>query len=113
KLNNNLPTVAVHEVAIHPTAGEIVAATHGRSLWILDVTALRQMASEKLKEEPTLYKPNTVVRWQEMPSRGRSGRRFVAENPRPGAHVFYSLPEKATKVTLQVQDIDGKTVGDV
>src|SRR4029077_3954861 len=29
KLNNNLPTVAVHEIAVHPTAGEIVAATHG------------------------------------------------------------------------------------
>src|SRR5262245_44759479 len=100
KINNNLPTVAVHEVAIHPTAGEIVAATHGRSLWILDVTALRQMASEKIKDEPTLYKPNTVVRWQEMPSRGRSGRRFVGENPRPAAHVFFSLPKKAEKVTL-------------
>ena len=45
KINNNLPTVAVHEFAIHPTAGEIVAATHGRSLWILDVTPLRQMTA--------------------------------------------------------------------
>ena len=51
KINNNLPTVAVHEVAVHPTAGEIVAATHGRSLWILDITALRQMASDKIKDE--------------------------------------------------------------
>jgi photosystem II stability/assembly factor-like uncharacterized protein len=113
KINNNLPTVAVHEVAIHPTAGEIVAATHGRSLWILDVTALRQMASEKIKDEPTLFKPNTVVRWQEMPSRGRSGRRFVGENPRPGAHVFFSLAKKADKVTLVFQDIDGNKVGEL
>ena len=51
KLNNNLPTVAVHEVAIHPTAGEIVAATHGRSLWILDVTALRQMARLRSRKQ--------------------------------------------------------------
>ena len=35
RLNNNLPHVAVHEIAVHPTAGEIVAGTHGRSLWIL------------------------------------------------------------------------------
>ena len=34
KINNNLPTVAVHELAQHPTTGEMVAATHGRSLWI-------------------------------------------------------------------------------
>jgi photosystem II stability/assembly factor-like uncharacterized protein len=112
KLNNNLPTVAVHEVAIHPTAGEIVVATHGRSLWILDVTALRQMASEKVKDEPTLYKPNTAMRWPQQPRRGQSGRRFVGENPAPGAHVYYSLPKKAEKVTLEFQDIDGKKVGE-
>ncbi|HKB03678.1 MAG TPA: hypothetical protein VKD90_15750, partial [Gemmataceae bacterium] len=115
KINNNtpqgsLPTVAVHEVAIHPTAGEIVAATHGRSLWILDITPIRQMASESVKEKAHLYKPNTVVRWQEMPSRGRTGRRFVGENPPRGAQIFYSLPKKATKVTVQVQDIEGKTL---
>ncbi|MBY0459220.1 MAG: hypothetical protein K2V38_17965, partial [Gemmataceae bacterium] len=113
KINNNLPTVAVHEVAVHPTAGEIVAATHGRSLWILDVTALRQMASEKIVEEPTLYKPNTVIRWQQLPARGRSGRRFVGENPPQGAQIFYSLGKKAEKVAIEIQDIDGKKVADL
>lgn len=43
-LNNNLPTVAVHEVAQPTTASEIVVATHGRSVWVLDVASLRQMA---------------------------------------------------------------------
>ena len=43
KLNNNLPTVAVHEVAQPTTASEIVVATHGRSVWVLDVASLRQM----------------------------------------------------------------------
>ena len=47
KINNNLPTVAVHEVAVHPTAGEIIVATHGRGVWILDVTPLRQ-ATERV-----------------------------------------------------------------
>jgi photosystem II stability/assembly factor-like uncharacterized protein len=113
KINNNLPTVAVHEVAIHPTAGEIVAATHGRSLWILDVTALRQMATDAVKEKAMLYKPNTVVRWQDMPSRGRSGRQFVGENPQRGAQIFYSLPKNAMKVSLVVQDIDGNKVAEL
>jgi photosystem II stability/assembly factor-like uncharacterized protein len=113
KINNNLPTVAVHEVAIHPTAGEIVAATHGRSLWILDVTALRQMASESVKEKPTLYKPNTLVRWQDMPGRGRSGRRFVGQNPATTAQVYYSLPKKADKVALRFVDIDGKPMAEL
>ena len=93
KFNNNLPTVAVHEVAIHPTAGEIVVATHGRSLWILDVTALRQMASEKIKDEPTLFKPNTVTRWQHAEPRPirPAIRRREPEARRP--HLF-SLPRR-------------------
>src|ERR1700738_3112392 len=70
KINNNLPTVAVHEIAVHPTAGEIVAATHGRSLWILDVTALRQMTGDALKAKAQLYRPNAVVQWKPEAPRG-------------------------------------------
>src|SRR5262249_55001612 len=67
RINNNLPTVAVHEVAVHPTAGEIVAATHGRSLWILDVSALRQMKPEVLRARAHLYRPQPAVQWREQP----------------------------------------------
>ena len=85
KINNNLPTVAVHELAQHPTAGEIVAATHGRSLWVLDVTPLRQMKTETLKAQATLYKPATAVRWHREPTRGTpygaGNHRFVGQNP--------------------------------
>src|SRR5205823_3988315 len=70
RLNNNLPTVAVHEIAVHPTAGEIVAATHGRSLWVLDVTALRQMTADALKAKAQLYRPGPVVYWTPEPERG-------------------------------------------
>ena len=78
KLNSNLPTVAVHEVAVHPTAGEIIAATHGRSLWILDVAALRQLTPETIAANGFLYNPQPAIRWRSKPSRGSSGiRRFV------------------------------------
>src|SRR5205823_7290706 len=69
RLNNNLPTVAVHEIAVHPTAGEIVAATHGRSLWVLDVTALRQMTADALKARANLSRQNVVTYWKSEPGR--------------------------------------------
>src|SRR5439155_20573088 len=75
KLNNNLPTVAIHEFAQHPTAGEIVAATHGRSLWVLDLTALRQLTGASIAGT-TLLKPAAAVRWMSDPARGRTNRRF-------------------------------------
>ena len=82
KLNSNLPTVAVHEVALHPTAGELVAATHGRSLWILDVAALRQITPATLVADAYLYRPQPAVKWRSKPSRGSSGTRRV-RGPEP------------------------------
>jgi hypothetical protein len=39
-----LPTVPVHDLVIHPREGDLIAATHGRSLWILDdITPLQQL----------------------------------------------------------------------
>jgi photosystem II stability/assembly factor-like uncharacterized protein len=110
RLNNNLPTVAVHELALHPTAGEMVAATHGRSLWVLDVTPLRQMTAEVVKAKAHLYKPNTIIRWRPELARGRTNRRFVGQNPPPGAQFYYSLTAKAGKVSLKVVDYTGKTI---
>ena len=102
------------EFAQHPTSGELVAATHGRSLWVLDVTALRQMTSETVKAKAFLYKPNDVIRWRSEPQHGTmygaGSRRFVGENPPFGAHLYYSLTAPAKKVRLLVQDFAGRTV---
>jgi hypothetical protein len=116
KLNNNLPTVAVHEFAQHPTAGEVVAATHGRSLWVLDVTPLRQMTAEVLKAKSHLYQPNTVVRWHMEQGRdgwfSESERKFVGQNPPRGAQLYYALAAKSDKMSLKVLDYAGKTVAE-
>jgi hypothetical protein len=114
KINNNLPTVAVHELALHPSSGEMVAATHGRSLWIVDVTPLRQMKPETLKAEATLYKPATAMRWRREPTRGTpygsGNHRFAGQNPPSGAQIYYSLCKKAEKMQLKIVDYTGQTV---
>jgi S1-C subfamily serine protease len=110
KLGANLPTVAVHEFAIHPTAGEIVAATHGRSLWVLDVSALRQLKPDQLAATPVLYQPSTTMRWRSQPAHGRTNRRFNGQNPTLGAQIYYSLPKAAEKVSIKILDIAGNTL---
>ena len=110
RLNNNLPTVAVHEIAIHPANGEIVAATHGRSLWSAEITPLRQLKVGELRDKIALYQPSSAIRWQSEPSRGRTNRRFVGTNPPSGAQLYYSLPRKAERVSIKIVDIDGTTI---
>jgi photosystem II stability/assembly factor-like uncharacterized protein len=112
-LNTNLPTVAVHDVAIHPTAGEIVAATHGRSLWVLDVTPLRQTTRDVAKADVHLYKATSAVRWRNAPSHGRTIRRFEGQNPAVGAVIDYALAKKADKISLKVLDVDGAVVNEL
>ena len=109
-LNTNLPTVAVMEFAQHPTTGELVAATHGRSLWILDVEPIRQTTKEVLKAEAHLYDPTPVQRWHAEPRRGQTNRRFEGENPPNGMPIYYHLSEKPKTLRLQVLDVEGKLV---
>ena len=141
KLNNNLPTVAIHEVAQPTTANEIVVATHGRSVWILDVTTLRQLApaattsaatsastigdtatspsqpsSRPFQEPVTLFAPAPVVRWKLETGRlspySREARKFVGENPVRGAVFDYLLTRPAKTISLKVTDVTGNTLRD-
>ena len=43
-LQGNLPNVPVHDLVVHPRERELVAGTHGRSIWILDVLPLQDLA---------------------------------------------------------------------
>ena len=43
-LQANLPNVPVHDLAVHPRERELVAGTHGRSVWIVDVLPLQELA---------------------------------------------------------------------
>lgn len=107
-----LPTVAVHEFAQPVTANDLVVATHGRSVWVLDVTPLRQMTAEVVKGKTALFSPSPAVAWRranDIPFYS-SHRVFNGQNPPRGAMIDYVLGKKADKVSLVVKDVTGRTV---
>ncbi|MEZ6141290.1 MAG: PDZ domain-containing protein [Zavarzinella sp.] len=115
KINGSkgLPTVAVHEFAQPTTANELVVATHGRSIWILDVTALRQMTPSTLSGTTALMIPSPAVRWVRSFNNApfsSSQRKYYGENEKPGAHIDYVLGSKAAKVDIIIEDATGKKV---
>ena len=110
-INNNLPTVPVHAIAQPPAADELVAGTHGRSIWILDVSALRQMKPEILEQDAHLFQPPASVRWRSLPSHGTGGpREFVGQNPSSGARIAFYLKKKPSRFSLRVVDEAGELV---
>ena len=109
-----LPTVAIHEIAQATTAPEIVAATHGRSLWVLDVSSLRQMTRPHFTDKATLYTPGPLTLWRLDATREgmfKTGTRaFTGTNPPRAVAIDFVLPKKVDKLSLKITDIEGKLV---
>ena len=85
-------------------------ATHGRSLWILEVSALRQMKPEVLAKSIHLFKPPATTRWQSVVKMGGTNRKFVGTNPQPGAPISFFLADEAKKVTVKIVGVDGELI---
>jgi hypothetical protein len=48
-LQQNLPNVPVHDLVVHPRERELVAGTHGRSAWIVDVLPVQELGAVRGK----------------------------------------------------------------
>ena len=83
ELKNGMPTVAVHDLLIHPREGDLIAGTHGRGVFILDdITPLQQFTEEVFGKNAHLFKNPVATKWQGI-SRGatRGHKLFVGRNP--------------------------------
>ena len=57
----------VHDLKIHPRDHEIIAATHGRGIWIADVAALEQLNDSVFAKNEYLLAPKTAYAFGEAP----------------------------------------------
>jgi photosystem II stability/assembly factor-like uncharacterized protein len=104
-LQSNLPITSVRDLAIH--GDDLVAATHGRSFWILDnITPLRQVSAAHKAEAAWLYHPATAFRIDNDSFSGTPlpPEEPTAENPPDGAMIDYFLKSSAGSVKLEVFD---------
>lgn len=111
-LQLNLPTSPVRDFAVH--GDDLVVATYGRGLWILDdLSPLRQLSENVARSKVFLFKPEVAVRvrwdnWQETPL---SAETPAGENPPDGAIIYYYLASSPSKeITLEIKDERGQTV---
>jgi photosystem II stability/assembly factor-like uncharacterized protein len=108
----NMPTVAFHDLLIHPRDNDLIAATHGRGIWILDdISALRKTTDAVLGQDAALFDPGRPgTRWLRV-QRGGYGRGdlfFKGENPPEGAPInFYAKAKPGSTDTLEVSDPAG------
>ena len=111
-LQLNLPTVSVRDLVIH--GNDLIAATHGRSFWILDdIAPLRQVTAAIAKSEVTLFRPADAVRILTESFQGTPLPPEVpaGKNPPTGAPIDYWLSAgPTTPVTLALLDAHNNLV---
>jgi photosystem II stability/assembly factor-like uncharacterized protein len=114
----NLPPVSVHDILVHSRDNDLVLATHGRALYVLDdATPVQQAAPDVLAKPLHLFPARPALRFAQKPTRyGLGDKKFRGENPAYGALVTFSLKEKPAKdapVRLEVLDAAGTVVREI
>jgi len=114
---NDLPNVAVRDLAIHPRDNDLVIATHGRGIWIVDdITPLRALTPATLASNAVFMQARPVV--QRIPAQGgwaNGDAAFVGPNPPDDAVITYYQKKRHIFGDLKIEVFDqaGKLVGTV
>ncbi len=93
---DNLPTVSVHDVLIHPRDNDLILGTHGRAIWVFDdATPLQEWRDEIAQSPAHLFPIRPAIRFPARFTRyGLGDKSHKAPNPSPGALITYYLAEK-------------------
>jgi len=113
--SNGWPTVAVHDLLVHPRELDLVIGTHGRSLFTVDVSGLEQATTATRADDVALFRPQDVLilgrvvggQWD-----GDGG--FATPNSQPGTRIQYWLKQPAKDTPkIVISDPSGKSISEL
>jgi len=117
ELKNNLPRVPVDDIAIHPRENDLILATHGRSVWIMDsISSLEQMNAKTAESALTAFDVRPAIMWRMAHKRDFDAHDvFVGKNPPDGAIIDFWTKTKPDlkEVKIAIVDASGKAVATV
>jgi len=105
RMKNNMPTIPVHDLVIHPRENDLVVGTHGRGFFITDISPLQELTPEVLAEDVHLFAVEPKVQWLMPSQKARSAQNFTGENESHAVVVNYYLKQSVEgEVKLLVYD---------
>jgi photosystem II stability/assembly factor-like uncharacterized protein len=113
-LKEALPRVSIRDLVIHPREHDLIIATHGLGIQIIDdITPLRHLNAEVLNSEVLVLPSKTAILeipniFQEFPPDSE----FIGDNPPGGAAITYYLKKRHIFGTLKLEILDasGKVI---
>src|SRR5881398_1411482 len=107
-------TVAVRDIVVHPRESDLVIATHGRGIWVVDdITTLRKLTPEVMAQEAVFLRAKPAQ--QRLPANGgwaEGSAVFTGPNPPDAALIAYYQSKRHIfgKMKLEIFDSQGKLV---
>lgn len=109
KWTSGIPTCPVYDIAVHPVEHDLIVATHGRAIFIVDdISPLRELDENVLRKKLHLFKVNPAVQF----ITGRTGSymspgdgEFNGQNKTIGAcFSYYLIPSEKKSTESQVPE---------
>ncbi len=121
RFTHGFPTVPVDDLVVHPRDNDLVVATHGRSIYVLDdIAPLSGLTQEVAASELHLFAPRPATIMQRWKHESYSGQRvFIGPNPPAGAILTYHVKtagQGPAAITIRdaagavVRELQGSTV---
>ena len=107
----NLPIVSIRD--LHIRNNSLIAATHGRSFWMIDdLTPVREMDEEIVREDFHLFGSKPAYRIAQNSYWEQANPHLVGENHPQGVlfHYFVKGIEPSDTVQLEIMEMDGDLV---
>ncbi|OLE46874.1 MAG: sialidase [Acidobacteria bacterium 13_1_20CM_3_58_11] len=111
---HEFPKVAVRDIVVHPRESDLVVATHGRGIWIVDdITTLRKLTPEVMAQEAVFLQAKPAR--QRLPANGgwaEGSAVFTGSNPPDAALITYYQSKRHIfgKMKLEIFDSQGQLV---
>ena len=112
---SNFPAVAVRDIAVHPRDGDLVLATHGRGIWIIDDISSAARAHARPDDEGS-WADSRHGRWSVHRREWRLGRRRrelspAATGPEERRLPTTSAPGTSSAISRSRSSIEGQAGG--
>ena len=113
----DLPSVAVRDLVIHPRDHDLVIATHGRGIWIVDdISPLRALAADTLVKDIAFLQAKPAAQMIQAGGGWVNGdAAFVGDNPPNEAVITYYQKKRHIfgDLKIEVFDAKGESVGTI
>ncbi|HET6936353.1 MAG TPA: hypothetical protein VFI72_16035, partial [Candidatus Angelobacter sp.] len=122
QIKSNFPTVSIYDLKFIKKTHDLVVATHGRGLFVLDdITPLEESGAELARSDFHLFPGQPGTNWHLWSKHGFASGGYTAPNPPNGAEITYYLPaelkitpdmrkKEQTPVKITISDSTGKVI---